>query len=86
MKETLNYLPEEYFETKKDGQALYYHPPEEKEEFMRHYNMFFPVRMYINETLEEREFEKNYYSVLGVWATIGDTIRFVQDDFEAAHF
>ena len=86
MKETLNYLPEEYFETKKNGQALYYQPPEEKEEFMRHYDMFFPVRMWVNEVIEGENVQKSRLSVLGVWADSPKTIHFTSDDFEMGDF
>ena len=82
MKELLNHLPEEYFEIKKDGQALYYHPPEDKEEFLMHYEMYWPVRLWVNEDIEASSLQKHRLSVLGVWADRPTTVHFTRNDFE----
>ena len=86
MKEILNYLPEEYFETKKNRQALYYHPPNDKREFERHYEMFWPVRLWVNEVIEDEGFDEGRLTVLGVWADRPETIHFTSDDFDMGDF
>lgn len=82
MEELLEYLPEEYFETKKDDESLYYHPPDDEVEFLKHYQSLYPVRMYVDEIIESEGLGKKRLTVLGVWADRVNTVEFVKSDFE----
>ena len=84
METAMDYLPEEYFEVKNN--SLYYHPPDDSEEFQKHYEMFWPVRLWVNEELETFGIEPNTYSILGVWAAATNNIKFRPGDFDEVVF
>jgi hypothetical protein len=81
MNELIKHLPEEYFELKSDGTDLYYTVPDDMDVFLKHVQVFWPVRMWVRETLDDAELDFHYYSVLGVWASSGGTVKFTGKDF-----